>query len=90
MQAREAANAEAEAAELADGDDVEGWFAQAVTAFSQDELMDLTQRFAKHLGMTLMPLDAMAELTGPVASGPTYPTSNVSVTNQSWLGCLKS
>ena len=57
MEARQAANAEAEAAELAaDDDDVEGWFEQAVKVFSQDELRELTERLAKHLGMRLTPI----------------------------------
>ena len=70
MVAKQAANAEEEAAQNDDDDDndVEGWFVQAVKAFSQDELRNLTERLAKHLGMTLTPV-----LPRPPAAAPTAP-----------------
>jgi hypothetical protein len=83
MKARETANAEAEAKALAEDeseDDAETdagiksigldlMFAQLMQVYSQDELMGLTERLAKHLGMTLMPLATtealMRELGAP-------------------------
>jgi hypothetical protein len=71
MEARQAANAEAEAAELALEDvDVDAERRQRVDktfevltrTYPQDELRDLTERLAKHLGMTLRPLAQMQAL----------------------------
>jgi len=80
MEARQAANAEAEAAELAEVD-IDGARRQRVgrtfdvlmRTYPQDELLDLTERLAKHLGMTLMPLAQMQALT-EVIGGPANET----------------
>lgn len=89
MEARQAANAEAEAAELADDDvDVDAERRQRVDrtlavlmrTYPQDELLDLTERLAKHLGMTLMPLDTMTALAETLSLTPIDDVSaNVSV-----------
>jgi hypothetical protein len=84
MEAKQAANAVAEANSLADdaddaADDVEGWFVQAVKVFSQDELMNLTERLAKHLGMTLVPEDTWAALEAELTK-PTTPTTTTTTT----------
>ena len=77
MEARQAANAEAEAAEMEDVDidgerrqRVDRTFAVLTRTYPQDELLDLTERLAKHFGMTLMPLTAMEAL----AEAATTPT----------------
>jgi len=82
MEARQAANAEAEAAELADDEididaerlqRVDKTFDVLMRTYPLDELLDLTERLAKHLGMTLVPLDTIAALeeaiTGVEAEG---------------------
>jgi len=73
MEARQAANAEAEAAELEDVDidgdrreRVDRTFDVLMRTYPQDELLDLTERLAKHLGMTLMPLSTMEALAETV------------------------
>jgi hypothetical protein len=78
MVAKQTANAEEEAA-LNDVD-IEGerekrvdWiFAQLMKRYPQDELMQLTERLAKHLGMTLVPTDtwaALEEAARPTTTG---------------------
>lgn len=87
MEAKQAANAEEEAATLTEEEEeeaevaainermnadidvdaerlqrVDETFERLMRYYPQDELLALTERLAKHLGMTLMPLDAMAAL----------------------------
>jgi hypothetical protein len=86
MEAKQAANAEAEAAELEDVD-IDGarqervdWiFAQLMKRYPQDELLDLTERLAKHLGMRLMPADTLAalqETLHPTQTPPMQPLAS--------------
>jgi len=79
MEARQAANAEAEAAELADDDvdidaerrhRVDRTFDVLMRTYPQDELLDLTERLAKHLGMALMPASKLAVLEEAIAAQP--------------------
>jgi hypothetical protein len=74
MEAKQAANAEAEAAELAEVDidaaraeRVDWEFAKLTQKWPQDELLDLTERLAKHLGMTLVPTDQLEALEAELA-----------------------
>jgi hypothetical protein len=78
MIAKQTANAEAEAAALEDVDldaarrqRVDKTVEVLMRTYPQDELLDLTEKLAKHLGMTLMPLATtealMRELGAPTA-----------------------
>ena len=69
MEAKQARNAEAEAAELEDvdidadrADRVDRTFDVLMRTYPQDELLDLTSRLAKHLGMALVPEDKWSAL----------------------------
>ena len=69
MEARQAANAEAEAATLNDVDidaarleRVDEAFEWLMRIYPQDELLDLTERLAKHLGLRLEPISKMEAL----------------------------
>jgi hypothetical protein len=83
MVARQTANAEAEAAELADVDidaarqvRVDWIFTTLMQKYPRDELLDLTERLAKHLGMTLVPEDTWAALEEVVIpTPPSQPTT---------------
>ena len=82
MEAKQTANAEEEAAALSDvdidgarRDRVDREFTRLTQKWPQDELLDLTERLAKHLGMALMPASKLAALeeaiTTPVPSATT-------------------
>jgi len=82
MEKKQAANAEEEAAELEDEDvnlaaqrreRVDETFEDLVRTYPQDELLDLTQRLAKHLGMTLVledTWDALKDVMKPTTPPP--------------------
>ena len=86
MEAKQAANAEEEAAALnerlnrdvdVDADRrqrVDETFERLMRYYPQDELLDLTQRLAKHLGMTLVAEDTWDALKDAVK--PTTPTAS--------------
>jgi hypothetical protein len=83
MEAKQARNAEAEAAELEDVDidaerqgRVDRTFDVLMRTYPQDELLDLTSRLAKHLGMALVPEDkwsALEEMLTPSAQPTMQP-----------------
>jgi hypothetical protein len=77
MIAKQTANAEEETSALNDVD-IDGerqervnWiFAMLMQKYPQDELLDLTERLAKHLGMTLMPLSKSEALMKILSDAP--------------------